>query len=173
MCCDWHVIEYSTTGPHVGSKVNMTPFSLVVITPHSSSNSFIKVQPGFLMIRMCEMREQSQRSPAAGNMPMTCEELTFKCQPHPHRVPLYLVLKWDSLHALLSQPPLHSMTWMSHLFDIRWVFISRSLFWSVSAEKKKTHTHTHKRTCGGEKPQGKELRCSGQALEKVSILLST
>lgn len=173
MCCDWHVIEYSTTGPHVGGKVNMTPFSLVVITPRSSANSFIKVQPGFFMRRMCEMGQQSRRSPATRNVLRTCEGLTFKCQPHPCRASPRLAPRWDSLHALLSQPPSCSMTWTSHLFDIRWRFIFCSLFGSVSAEEKKTQSRTKKRTFGGEKPQGKELRCSGQALEKVSILLST
>lgn len=153
----------------------MTPFSLVVITPRSSANSFTKVQPGSLMRWMCEMGEQSRRSPAAGNVPRTCEGLTFKCQPHPRRAPAPRA-EVGPPHALLSQPPSRSMTWMSHLFDIRGVFISWSLFGSVSAEKKKkrdTHIKKKKRTFGGEKPQGKELRCSGQALEKVSILLST
>lgn len=168
MCCDWHVIEYSTTGPHVGGKGNMTPFSLVVITPRSSANSFIKVQPGFDMRGMCEMGEQSRRSPAAGNVPRTCEGLTFKCQPHPRRAPPRLAPRWDSLHALLSQPPLRSMTWTSHLFDIRWLFISPSLFGSVSAEKKKKnpHTDTHKKNIWGWETPREGTQMFGSGLRK-------
>lgn len=128
--------------------MNMTPFSLVVITPRSSANSFIKVQPGFFMRWMCEMGEQSRRSPAAGNVPRTCKGLTFKCQPYPRHTPPRLAPRWDSLRALLSQPPSRSMTWTSHLFDIRQLFISHSLFGSVSAEKKKKETHTQKNIWG-------------------------
>lgn len=41
-------------------------------------------------------------------------------------------------------------------------------------KKKKPHNNNNKKEhLGGEKPQGKELRCSGQARKKVSILLPT
>lgn len=168
MCCDWRVIEYSTTGPHVGGKVNMTPFSLVVITPRSSANSFSKVQPGFFMRRMCEMGEQSQRSPATGNMPRTCEGLTFKCQPHPRRAPLRLAPRWDSLRAWLSQPPSRSMTWTSHLFDIRWVFISRSLFWIRECWEKKrlADTRTQKKNIWGWETPREGTQMFGSGLRK-------
>lgn len=148
----------------------MTPFSLVVITPRSSANSFIKVQPGSLMRRMCEMGEQSRRSPAAGNVPGTCQGLTFKCQPRRGGTATRSALTATIVLGDLDKPPVQHQ---------RGLYLSEP-FWICQCQEKKKkkyrHTHTskkNKRTFGREKPQGKELRCSGQALEKVSILLST
>lgn len=94
----------------------------------------------------------SRRPPATGKVPGTGEGLTFIWQPQPRTE---VAFGATAAPSDLDEPPVpHQET--------------------VSVKKKKKRGKKNKkRPCGGEKPQGEELRCSGQASEKVSILLAT